>query len=561
MDKTRHPKTNEPAHAWLPLIGLSLLFVLLYVLPLGLRPLAIPDETRYAEIPHEMLVSGDWVTPRLNGLRYFEKPPLGYWINAIAQSLLGNSNFAVRITTSIATAGTLILVYLFSLKLFKHRQTATLIGFIYLSSTLVYLLGTYNLLDSLFNLLLSAGIMSYALAALASRKSRARLYWISSGIALGLAFLAKGFLALALPVLVLVPWLVWQRRWKALFIHGWLVIMVAGLVVLPWGLRIYRAEADFWHYFFWIEHIKRFTSEQAQHKAPFYYFLLYFPLLAFPWFSLIPAALSGLKVQYRRRQEVLRLLGLWLLLPFMFFSLSSGKLATYVLPCFPPLAMLLGLGLEQYFQRSGRRLFDWGIYLNLLVVALASMTLIGLQLYGGQWAIYSDSETIKAAVLLLALSLSMAGGVLALKGCSLQKRTAGVIGFLIPLTILLTVSVPDISKQGKAPGQFIRQAAAHIDDKTLIISSGAMLRAVNWYLNRQDVYLLDADEVAYGLSYADATGRLLGAKKFRALLHHARGRSIALFCHEGCPKAIRPFIPPDAFKQEYGVFSFYRIQG
>ncbi len=562
MGDARHHRSSDNSRFWSPLIGLSLIFIQLYILPLNLRPLAIPDETRYAEIPHEMLVTGDWVTPRLNGLRYFEKPPLGYWLNAIAQTALGESNFAVRITSAIATALTILLVYLFSLKLFQRRQAATLIGFIYLSLALVYLLGSYNALDSLLNLLLSAGIMSYALATLELQTLRAWRYWIGSGIALGLAFLAKGFLALAVPVLVLVPWLIWQRQWGALFIKGWLVVAIAGLVVLPWGLSIHQAEADFWHYFFWIEHIKRFTSEQAQHKAPFYYFLLYFPLLSFPWFSLIPAAVSGLRRQSTQPPETLRLLWLWLLLPFVFFSLSSGKLATYVLPCFPPLAMLLGIGLVQYFEQPNqRRLFNRGIRFNLLIAALATMALIALQLYGGQRAIYSDAESLKAWLLLFALFVSLAGGLFALKAHSLRTRTAGVMCFLIPLAALLTVSVPDKSMQRKAPGQFILQAAAHIDNKTLVISSGSMLRAVNWYLKRRDVYVLEANEVAYGLSYADASERLLTPEKFRTLLRNTNHRPIALFCHKGCPKPIQQLIPTGSFKQEYGAFSFYRIKG
>ena len=112
------------------IIALILLYVLVYLVPLDVRPLSIPDETRYAEIPYEMLLSDDWVTPRLNGLRYFEKPPLGYWLSAISISLLGQSNFAVRLATTLAAGCTVWLLYLFSLRFFANRQTASLAAFV-----------------------------------------------------------------------------------------------------------------------------------------------------------------------------------------------------------------------------------------------------------------------------------------------------------------------------------------------------------------------------------------------------------------------------------------------
>ena len=185
--------------------GLLLVFLLLYLLPLDSRPLTIPDETRYAEIPYEMLESGDWVTPRLNGLRYFEKPPLGYWLSAVSISLLGQNSFAVRLSTALAVGGTAFLVFFFTLRFFPHRQTAALAAFIYLTFISVFLVGTHATLDSLFTLFLTAGIMSYAAATLEAHPGRARLYWFCCGVALGLAFMVKGFIAFAVPVIVLVP--------------------------------------------------------------------------------------------------------------------------------------------------------------------------------------------------------------------------------------------------------------------------------------------------------------------------------------------------------------------
>jgi len=358
-----------------------------------------------------------------------------------------------------------------------------------------------------------------------------------------------------------VPWLLWQRQWQALFIRGWWLILIAALVVLPWGLMIHRAEGDFWHYFFWVEHIKRFTSENAQHKAPFYYFLLYFPLLSFPWFSLLPAAISGLRKSTQENCAIDRLLWLWLLVPFLFFSFSSGKLATYILPCFPALAVLTANGLYAYLQHNEqRRWFKWGIGLNLLIVVMASLVLIGLQIYGGDKAVYSSQELPSLAWLLLALLIALIAGIAALRSCDIKLQLFGSMVFLLPVAILVTIAVPDKSLQRKSPQSLIEQAAGLIDDNTRVISSGSMLRSVNWYLKRQDVYLLDANELRYGLSYPEASRRLLNASAFEQMLMQTPQQPLAVFCHKSCPQDIAALIPANTFSLHYGAFDFYFIK-
>ena len=101
--------SNSSVKDWQLFSALILVYLVVYILPLDLRPLMIPDETRYAEIPREMLKSGDWIVPRLNGLRYFEKPPMGYWLNAMSISLFGENGFAVRLSSALAAGLTALL--------------------------------------------------------------------------------------------------------------------------------------------------------------------------------------------------------------------------------------------------------------------------------------------------------------------------------------------------------------------------------------------------------------------------------------------------------------------
>lgn len=543
-------------------IALILLYLLLYIFPLGSRPLAIPDETRYAEIPREMLASGDWVTPRLNNLRYFEKPPLGYWANAISLSVFGETPFAVRLSSALAAGLTSLLIYFFSVKIVGDRRTALLAAFIHLTFFEVYIIGTFSVLDNLLTLFLSAGIISFYLALQEERKKIAWAYWSASGITLGLAFLTKGFLALAIPVVVMVPWLIWQGYWRPLLVQGWYVVLVAVFVALPWGLLIHFQQSDFWHYFFWVEHIKRFTAENAQHKAPFYYFLVVLPVVAFPWFSLIPAAMKGLASVKKsvKNKKRLGFLWLWLLLPFLFFSLSSGKLVTYILPCFAPLAILMAIGLNHYLQRDNTRLFNVGIGINIFLLGCLLLIILVSQFFDIGFSLYNQGEVLRLLITTLTLLTGIIAGLLALRSYSSSIRLILCLFFAVPFMFFMQFATPNQLRESKAPGEFLTKFSENINEDTLLVSDGAVLRAVNWFLKRDDVYLFNAGEVTYGLGYPDAKDRFLDPDKFSALITSNPNRSIAIFCRKGCPQDIRDKIPENSQNHRYGKFSIWYIQ-
>ncbi len=545
--------------------GAVLLYLLLYLAPLGERPLIDPDETRYGEIPREMLVSGDWVVPRLNGLRYFEKPPAGYWLTAASLAVFGENPFAVRLPSALAAGLTALLLFLFIRHLTGSSRTALLAAMIQLSSLAVYVAGTFNILDNLLVLWLTAGLIA-AWFTVTEPRPRHSLGWgLAAGVAFGLAFLTKGFLAFAVPTLVLVAWLLWEGRWRMLFSRGWPLLLAVVVIALPWAILIHLREDDFWNYFFWEEHIRRFFSATAQHGKPVYYFAMLLPALAFPWFALLPAALSGLRLpagQDTTNRSALRFLWLWLGLPFLFFSVSSGKLATYILPCFPPLAGLIAIGLSRYFTAGRRRTFDFGVLFNTLTLAVVLAMLLITQGFDVGFRLYGEGEGGSFALLGGALVLALAASLFGFFDWWPPRKCAGVMLSLAPLLLVSHLVLPQRVAATKAPGLLLERHAGRVAPDTLLVSDGSRVRAMAWYFKRDDIYLLNRRELAYGLSYPDAAGRLLDQTDFSELLRRNTGRSpIILVCKLPCFPELAAQLPTGTEHDHFGIFGLWRIPG
>jgi 4-amino-4-deoxy-L-arabinose transferase len=513
-------------------------YMLGYLLFLGVQPLFVPDETRYAEIPREMIATGDWVTPHLDGVRYFEKPVLDYWVTAGSIRLFGGNNFAVRLPSTLAAGLSALLIFILIVRSYRDaeeegRVTAALAALIFLSSFMVFGLGSTAVIDGLFSFFLTVTITIFYFATEAPPGSaRERRLLLLSGVSCGLAFLTKGFLAFAVPVLALVPYLLWQRRYRDVLRMSWLPILTAVLVALPWGLAIHLREPDFWRYFFWNEHIRRFMSTSAQHKKPFWYFFMAVPGLIMPWTFVIPAAASGIRAPFSEqgaRGRLTRLSICWLLLPFLFFSASSGKLLTYILPCFPPFAVLTALGLERAMQKDGgKRLFQWGTIANAMLFGLMLLAFLAIHFFGYH-GLRPYSRPLKALTVVNALGFDMLMCHFAFR--SRGGRNKVLLFGLSPLLLFATVHfmIPDQTLQVKAPGVLLERYAHRIPPEAIVISDENTIGAACWYLRRSDIYLLgDADELTYGMKYKDATGRWLDIPSVLDLIDRHRGRVVLI---------------------------------
>ncbi|MGB5157950.1 phospholipid carrier-dependent glycosyltransferase [Desulfobacterium sp. N47] len=519
----------------LALIGL---YLLCYILPLGYRDLVIPDETRYAEIAREMIAGRDWIVPHLNGLRYFEKPVLGYWAHAASIMLFGENNFAVRFPSALAAGLSAFLIYLLVHKVYrkednKNNPLPVLATLIFLTTFEVLGIGNTAVLDSIFSFFLTASIALFFIASEATCKSaKEKQFLLLSGIFCGLAFLTKGFLAFAIPVIVITPYFIWQKRYKDLLRMSLIPLVSATIVSLPWSIAIYSKEPDFWRYFIWNEHIRRFMDKSAQHSSAFWVFLLISPATILPWTFLTPAAMRGIKMHIKDLDtatgRLARFCVCWLVLPFLFFSASKGKLITYILPCFPPFAVLLAFGLSEIPEKVKSRSFKLGVIFagSLFLLILLAFTFLQLFGYHG-FHPYSQSRKVLMVINSLLFFILFCG--LCLKS---QNSRSGVFLFVIaPLLLFFSAHfvVPDLTVEKKMPGVLLERNKQDIGQDTVLLSDSSTVSALCWYLKRNDVYLVEsAGELDYGIKYTDSTKRMTDIESTASLINKNPGNVVLI---------------------------------
>jgi 4-amino-4-deoxy-L-arabinose transferase-like glycosyltransferase len=253
---------------------LALLFLailLFYFSALGTMPLLEPDEGRYAEIPREMLATGDFVTPHLNGVVYLEKPPLFYWGNALFLGLLGENEFAARSFTTLVSVIGIMLTFWIGYSLSGWR-TGLFSTIVLSTSVYYYVIGRLNTLDMTLAVALVLAVFPAYLYLSGKRESR--LYLIGSYAAAGLAFLAKGLVGALLPAAILSLWLVFSRRHRdilrAVSLPGILMFIA---VASPWVVLVQRDNPDFLWFFFVKEHFLRYTTKMHSRYQPIWFFL------------------------------------------------------------------------------------------------------------------------------------------------------------------------------------------------------------------------------------------------------------------------------------------------
>src|SRR6266704_1517785 len=341
---------------------------------LGYRHLFKPDEGRYAEIPREMAASGDWLTPRLNGFKYFEKPALQYWATAAAFGALGQNEWAARLWPGLAGFFCVLLVFLTGNRLFV--PPIGLYGALVAASSAMYvLIGHFLSLDMALAFFMSASVFAIALAQRDESGDIERRRWmLLAWAAAALAVLSKGLVGIVLPAGAVALYILIERDWR---LPGRLHASSGGLLFLaiaaPWFVAVSLANPEFLRFFFIHEHLERFTTREHGRYQPVWYFVPVLLAGVLPWIvDLFPALGRAWTRVPEVRFQPRRFLLLWCVVVFAFFSASDSKLGSYILPMFPALALLIGIHLA---SASPRFALAQGVVAALLGIAFAAASL------------------------------------------------------------------------------------------------------------------------------------------------------------------------------------------
>lgn len=356
------------------MIALLLALALVWFGTLDYRKLISSDEGRYAEIAREMVVTGDWLTPRYNGVKYFEKPVLLYWTTAAAFTVFGQHEWTARLWVALTGFAGVVLLFFTGKAIFG--RTAGLLSAAVLSSSALWVgAGHMNTTDMGVSFFLEGALCAFLLAfrpGVSPKQSRALMY--ACWAAMGLAVLSKGLIGIVLPVSVLAAYVAASRDLgivaRLQLRKGLMIFLV---ITVPWFLMVSVRNPEFPAFFFIHEHLGRFTMVDGYNRAgPWWYFGAIIAVGLLPWTFAIFGALRPVSkrelTQKRANQfNPTLLLWIWLAVILVFFSVSSSKLPGYILPVFPTLALLIG----HAFTHMARRELQVFLGGTLVLTALA----------------------------------------------------------------------------------------------------------------------------------------------------------------------------------------------
>ncbi len=501
------------------IIALLLFSYVFFFYGIGDYSLKEPDEGRYAEIPREMNELHDYIVPHLNYVRYFEKPPLLYWTTAASFKIFGTNEWAFRFPNSLSALFCVVFLYFF-IRRWSGEPVAFLSSVILASSFSFLSMARIVTTDMLFTFSLFLSLLLFY----EYYREKKSFYIYLFYAAMAAATLTKGPVALILMGGTILIFLFTERNVRfvsEMKIFKGLAIYL--IITLPWIVAISLREKEFLYFFFMDQHILRFLTSKHKRTGPIYYFL---PVLfggIFPWSIFLPRAII-----HAWKLKELRLMLIWSFIVFTFFSVSGSKLPPYILPLFPPAAILLGYFFHKKWETQANRKIEIPIYIAIFLVfgTIAFLCQVSplsthIQASSGNFA-----ASVLKELMLFSLWISLSSFIMACLFIFKKFTTYRWIFILlssfslaVTLGILFNLSVIDKLNTNKTLAMMISEHQEHAD---YVISYSTYTQTIPFYLKKGITVASYKGELEMGSRYKEAKNIFISEGEFLRLLSSDR---------------------------------------
>lgn len=503
---SRQPNTSIYTW-WLDICLLSIFLGLLYFSFLGVRPLFVPDEGRYAEIIREMATSGDYITPHLNGIKYFEKPVLFYWLGALLSQISQSVGMLRVINACLGLSGCLV-VYMTTRQLFD--RTTGLIAAAILGTSLLYFAMAHLInLDMAVSFFITTTLCCYLLGI----RSQQRSYFWFAAISAAFAVLTKGLIGIVFPTIIIGCWTLLLNKWKEIkhwHVFSSLLIFIA--IALPWHLLVWQKNPEFFYLYIIEQHFLRFTDPNIGHYSPIWYFIPCLLIGFFPWIVFLPATIRAYfptSISILRSKPIELFLLLWAILIFVFFSLSKSKLISYILPVIPPLAILTAHYLKEHGRAKTSRAIQIS-WIGMILFAAALSCALFIFLHNAPFPSPTlANKYLGTAGLVLIIGILFSGIIGFWRPFIGIASTAGILSIFL---LLATVGAPAIDTRTILPLAQILQPL--LNDRDEVITYNQYYQDLPYYLNRTVTILNWQNELSPGMRYQDTHEWMINDKQF-----------------------------------------------
>ncbi len=485
--------------------GKILLLLMIYSLiwfgTLNYRHLIPSDEGRYAEMAREMLVTGDWVTPRYNGYKYFEKPPLQVWATAAIFQVFGIGDWQARLWTALTGFLTILAIGFTGTRIYNARA-GWLAAVVLASSPMWVISGHFNSLDMGLSAFLVAALCSLLLAQTSHNKSSCRNWMWACWVFMALATLSKGVIGAAIPAMVFVAYSIstWDWKiWTRLRLFSGAIVFL--LITAPWFILVAQRNPEFLEFFFIHEHLQRFTQDAHSRTGPIYYFVPLLLIGIIPWVLQIPGALVQAWQERRREFSSGWLLVCWFVVIFAFFSMSRSKLPGYIIPIFPALALLIGHRLDRLLGYSNSLGMPWKLqtlgFTLLGCIGFFFLTEIGKQARPDEIEAYAQYTYWVIAALIALIGFSLFA-IVQSKRNGLQSIVSFACGFF--LCAMIAGTGHETLGRAVSGIDLVNRVKASIPEKVNFYSVRLLDHTVPFYLGRTMIMVESPDELEFGVN-------------------------------------------------------------